>query len=400
MAISMNQAIPGQESGVTNVTSPYFGPANRAHYENSNWTVTIPRSNTKEILLNPEPIDRRREAHTPAFLKPSAEGNRLSALIKILQTIPLSREALLNRGHAVDDYGYDIDWWDGTAIKAPDTASSIHEGLDSRDDEMILETQRLIAFLEGTERAYGSVDNLSNLQGIEDLGVDQMLARYLIKWRDASAHVSPDYPLLDIFKSTGLKTQTCEPRLIETHDFHVLELRIDEALADRGQTLYEAIDDILWSDESENAYENVYLSTVGDLFIIEATRVSTAGSGLGIKIPLVWYSDRYLESSIPQVKEMQANKMALKKELERFDQAKADMLRIQKTPELGAGDATSFLQATINFLERSALSGQINNVGSNKQDGMLGSPELEKYSIIAEQLKSVTARIADKLKCT
>lgn len=397
MAISMNQTIPGQESGVTSAPGQYFGPATRPHYDNNSWTLTAPRSNTKEILLNPEPIDRRREDHTPAFLKPSTEGNRLSALIKILQAIPLSREALLNRDNTIQDYWYDNDWWDGAPIKSPNAAKLVHDALELDEEILIHETQRLIAFLEGTDRAYGSVDTLSNLQGIGDLGVDQMLARYLEKWRYATAHISPAYPLLDIFKSTGVKTQNREPRIAETHDFHVLELRIDETLADRGQTLYEAIDDILWTEENESAYEDVYLSIIGDLFIVEVTRV-VEGSGLGIKIPSIWYSDRYLESSIPQVKEMQAGKIAIRKDAEKLDEAKANILRCQTSSILSNIDSPSFLNTATAFFERSASNEESINGSIHVQGDTSISSEPKRYSVIAEELKSLTARIAQKLK--
>ena len=397
MAISMSQNIPGQESGVTN-PSPYFGPATRQHYENSNWTMTVPRSNTKEILLNPEPIDRMRETHTPAFLKPSTDGNRLPALIKILQAIPMSREALLSRHNTIKDYGYDSDWWDGTAIKASTTVNFIFDGIDSREEDLIRETQRLIAFLEGTDRAYGSAENLSNLPGIGDLGVDQLLARYLDKWRGASGRTSPANPLHNIFKSTGLKTQSYEPRIEEPHDFYVLELRIDETLSDRGQTLYEAIDDILWTDENEGAYQDGYFSKVGDLFIVEATRVGLAGSGLGIKIPLVWYSDRYLDSSISQVKEMQAGKTAIKKDLEKLDLAKAEIQRCQTSSKLDSVDSTRLLNTAIAFFERSTFNKATRNGSKQMQDDMSTSPEPERYSKIAEELRALTARIAQMLK--
>lgn len=405
LTISMNQAIPGQESGVTNAQGPQFGPATRPHYDNESWVMTTaPISSTREIFLNPEPVDRRREAHTPAFLKPMSDRTPLAALIKILQAIPLSREALLNRDYMIQDYGYDDNWWNGTPIQAPSFVNVVRDGLDPDHEELIRETQRLIAFLEGTDRAYGSVDTLSNLPDVRDPGDHRMVASYLTSWRSASFQISPANPLLDIFQTTGVKTQTCEPRTGEMHDFYVLELRVDETLADRGQTLYEAIDDIMWSDQGVSTYEDVCLSDVGDVFVIEVERVregkrgSMAGSGLGIKIPAVWYSDRYLESSIPQVKEMQAGKNVVKQGVAKFDEAKEEILRCQTSSMLNVADSPSFLNTATAFFERSVSNEENINGSQNVQGDVPSSPELKKHSMIAKELKSLTARIAQKLK--
>lgn len=396
----MSQTIPGQESGVTNASDPYFGPANREHYDNGNWTMTAIRSNTKEILPDPEPEDRRREINTPAFLKPSADRNRLSALIKILQTIPMSREALLNRENTIRDYGHDSEWWDGSAIKAPKTINVAQEGQYPQDEELIHETQRLIAFLEETERAYGSVESLLNVEGINRPGNDQLLARYLERWRAITAKATPNYALLNVFQSTGIKNQGTEPWLEEKHDFQVLELRIDEVLADRGHTLYDAIDDILWADENESSFENIYISHLGEIFIVDATCVSETASGLGIRIPPVWYSDRYLKSSIPQTKEMKAGKAEVKKEIQRIHHAEEQIRKLQSSASVTTAiDPTELLNTTMAFFQRSALlTDSSKNVTDDVEQNSLMSQGPNRYSRTADRLKSLTAMIQTKIE--
>jgi len=64
--------MPPQESGVTGTEVVHFGPATRSQYEQGQWDmVPIGKSSAREVFVEPEPADRKREPGTPAFLKPS-----------------------------------------------------------------------------------------------------------------------------------------------------------------------------------------------------------------------------------------------------------------------------------------------------------------------------------------
>lgn len=399
MALSMGQNIPGQESGVTDASYPYFGPPKRDDYDAKNWAVTTVGSHTKEILLNPEPVNRKRESNTPAFFKPTPQSYQLSALLKILQAVPMSREALLCRENLVPDYGYETEWWDGTAIKVPKVVQLTQEGHSIDQDEVIYEAQRLVAFLEETNRAYGSTDVLANMNGILGNGHGSVIVSFLEEWRKAVEHATPNAPLLDVFRSIGRRETPNEPDSADEHPFLALELRIDDGIAEKGQTLYEAVDDVLWAGLSESSYEQVYLEKVADLLIIEATRVGEASSGLGIKIPSVWYGDRYLQSSIRQVKEMRAGKAAVQHEITRIDEAKSKIAETN-IPALGPPilDATHLLKTATAYFETSEL--EID--GIDEANGLLetgsASPARNRYARIADELKALTERIAKKLK--
>lgn len=394
MALSMGQEIPGQESGVVDASYPYFGPPKRDDYNARNWAMTTVGSQTKEILLNPEPINRKRESNTPAFFKPTPQAYQLSALIKILQAIPMSREALISRENLFPDYGYETEWWDGTAIKVPKVVHSMQEGHSTHQDEVIYETQRLIAFLEETDRAYGSTDVLANMDGIRSNGHGSVIVGFLEEWRKEVERATSNAPLLDVFKSVGRKENPNEPESAEESPFLALELRIDDGIAEKGQTLYEAVDDTLWAGLSESSYEHVYLEKMADLLIIEATRVGEAGSGLGIKIPSVWYGDRYLQSSIRQVKEMRAGKAAVQRDITKIDEARAKIVET-KIPALEPPilDATHLLKTTTAYFETSKIDGSDE---TNETDS--ASPDRNRHGRIADELKALTERITQKLK--
>lgn len=399
VANSMNHENPGQTSGVIDVSNPYFGPAQRDNYDISNWAMATTGSHTQEILLNPEPTDRKREPNTPAFLKPTPQVYQLSALIKILHAIPLSREALLCRTNVLADYGHDSEWWDGTPIKVLKVVD-LTEGSHYNDRiEVIHETQRLVAFLDETDRAYGSTEVLANLVCIQARGQGSIVATYLEEWRKALNPTATGPPFSDIFLSIGKKTILDEAEAAAEHPFQFLELRIDEELADRGQTLYEAIDDHLWAGQTESTEEHVYLEKVADVLVIEAKRVKESDSGLGIRIPAVWYSDRYLQSSMKEAKEMLVGKATVQKEIECIEEAKSKVAKIRtSTTEPPIADGTQLVKSVTAYFQRLASSKYANDELQETPGISAISQQHSRYSIIANELKALTERIAQKLK--
>lgn len=396
--MSMSHNVPGQESGVTDGHFPYFGPAKRDDYD-SNWTMTAIGSRTKEIMLNPEPIDRKRERNVPAFLKPTPQTYRLAALLKILQTISISREALLCRDKLLPDFGWDAEWWDGTAIRSPKVSELSQPGYFNDREEIIHETQRLVAFLEETDRAYGSIDVLANMDGLRGKEDASILPAFLDQWRELVDHFAPKFPIVDVCRSVLKKENFEKPEEDEDYRFSVLDLRVDEAIADKGQTLYEVIDDTLWPDPKQNVFDKVYFDKIADVFTMDVCRVSETGSGLGIKIPPVWYSDRYLRSSNQQVQEMQAIKAAIRKEISLIEEAKAKVTEVTvSTIQNPAVDATHLLKAATAYFEASAsISGVIN--GDDGTSGVAHRfPGRDGHGKIADELKALTERISEKLK--
>lgn len=400
LALSMSHNVPGQESGVTEGHFPYFGPAKRDDYD-SNWTMTAIGSRTKEIMLNPEPIDRKRERNVPAFLKPTSQTFRLAALLKILQTISISREALLCRDKMLSDFGWDAEWWDGTAIRSPKVSELSQPSYFNDREEIIHETQRLVAFLEETDRAYGSIDVLANLDGLRGKEYASILPAFLDQWRELADHFAPNLPIVDVCRSVLKKENFERPEEDETYWISVLDLRVDETIADKGQTLYEVIDDTLWPDPKQNVFDKVYFDKIADVFTMDVARVSETGSGLGIKIPSVWYSDRYLRSSNEQVQEMQAIKAVIRKEISQIEEAKSKVTEVTvSTIQNPTVDATHLLKAATAYFEASAsISGVIN--GDNRSSGgahCFPDRDRDGHRKIAHELKALTERIAEKLR--
>jgi len=398
MAMSIGQ---GQETGVTDGGNSNFGIAKREYYDTNQWAMTYPAAHAQEILLNPVPADRKREPTAPAFLKPSPAEHRLPALIKILQAIPLSREALLNRKHILPQYGSNPEWWDGVPMQLSRIVNISPDSQYNNDLEVVHEVQRLMAFLEKTDRAYGSADALANVGGIRESSKSQIIPNFLEQWRTATWNLDPDAALLDIYKSEGTKLSHYGDEVAEVPIFYALQINVDQDIADNGLSLYEAFDDILWSGTGDNDFEEVFLQTVADVFILEVSRQNTERPGLGIDIPAVWYSDRYLPSSKEQARAMQAGKAAARKEIENIDRT---MTRLLEYTPPGPGKETikapDLLKAATAFFEKSVASTSNTDKTSEKSEALptTSGPDLERYAAIAQDLKLVADRVERKIK--
>lgn len=310
-----------QEVGVIETGDTRFGPATGNYYNNKDWAMTYAPARAQEILQNPEPEYRKRLANQPAFMKPSPAGHYLPALITILHAVPMAREAMLLRDHTLPDYGSGNEWWDGISIQAPRIVELDHTAQEDLDwEELIFETQRLMAFLDRTERAYGSTDVLAHMEGL-DRHID-VEKSFLEVWQRTILRACPESELASIFDSSAVVGN-------ETKDFLLLELRNANDNPDRPYSLYDAFDDALWSGYSAEDPDEVYLDKISDVFIIRVEGHHLSNSGLGIKIPSVWYPDRYLKESIGVTRGMRLGKEQKKREIEQIEATQAKLTTLQ-----------------------------------------------------------------------
>ena len=396
----MSQTLPDQETGVTDATHPYFGPANREHYDTKNWTMTVSGSHAQEILLNPDPADRKRERNTPAFIKPSPSTDYLPALVTILHAIPAAREALLMRRYTISDYGHDKVWWDGATIKAPKIVDIKHSVDDMDWDEILFEPQRLMAFLDLTERAYGSIGGLVNVDAVHQTNADQLTSSFLEAWHKAAVRAAPDWQIAEIFKSIGTKNITDEPEQKYAQSFFCLDVRVSNELADTGQTLYEAVDDVLWAEWEETQHDEVYWEGIGHVFAVQVTRSNDTASGLGIKVPGTWYLDRYLEVSKHAAREMLVGKAAFKKEVARLEKIKARMTEYKKSTVGGeATDANKLMEVARAYFDGANMQRQLVNGVEPQHEAVNGDnpPATAEFATVMEELKKVEDRVTQKL---
>ena len=395
MAMSMNdsQTLPGQETGTIDYDKQNFGPATRDNYDPKHWTMIYPTAQTQEIVLNPEPHDRKRKPNTPAFFKTPSTGHRLSALIKILHAIPKAREALLNRNQTLQDYGHEKDWWDGTPVKVLRIVNMDAGRQKVIEDDVIYEAQRLMAFLDKTDRAYGSTNVLAGCIGLQDNG---RASSFMASWQAAAAQFGS--PLANVFESTGTKLDPNDPDAARSERVTYLTVGVDSETSGKGLTLYEALDQMFWADAKED--DEICLQQVGDIFTLEVENQVDSVSGLGIEIPPVWYADRYLPTHMHEAKDMLARKAAVMTQLQNEEKLQSRISRFQKPVGGAQVDIAALLtKATAYFERKRAYQDAIKEHSLTGQQ-IQGDVRQSQAQIdpVANELRALTARISDKLK--
>lgn len=165
-----------QETGVVVDTSvKYFGPANRDEYDQTQWGMVHVKRSTE-----PPPSARRRSSHqtAPAFLRNArvlgSEENpvhhRIGSILTILHEIPAARNFLLSLGAPAPTYGNNSEWWKGQQMVAPHVLAAMQRGdtqfSENTEPPLNEEIHRLMAFLDGTERSYGSGDVVADLKSV------------------------------------------------------------------------------------------------------------------------------------------------------------------------------------------------------------------------------------------
>ena len=390
--MSMSQTLPDQEMGVTDETGSHFGPATGSYYDKDKWAMTAPRSYAQEILQNPDPIHRKRELGAPAFLKPSIAGHYIPPLITILHAIPIAREALLARESLLPDYGQSDDWWDGVPIDAPRVVAIDQPNDEPKREEIVHEAQRLMAFLDQTDRAYGNAEVLATLGGLQHHQLNEIEGKVVECWSKSLERILPDTELGSIFRS-------CASIDGSLKSFHSLDLQLSGNVVDRSMTLYDALDEALWFGYKATDTADIFLPRVAEVLVIHAYRHGGQGLGLGIKIPAVWYADRYLETSLAKIKQIRRSRDAIHENIRTIENTQSKLSKFQSSRNTtGLLDTTRLLTVAKSHFEHPFDAHLINRSVQREEPVSLGSePTMTPYSRIAEELQAVANRVQEKL---
>ncbi|KAJ8122758.1 hypothetical protein ONZ43_g1126 [Nemania bipapillata] len=309
--------ITPQEVGVMDheTSSKYFGPANRTEYDSEMWAMVPTKTMVEAEAADPAPSSRKRERDAPAFLRQSKD-NRLGAIISIYSKIPLARNFLLRCGRPAPTYGYNTEWWKGKPILRQDVLAKMARGEDVGGEDahpdFIDELHRLVAFLDKSERCYANSDSLSETKAIAesfDSWVPDIEERLFQALQDIGTE-NPDSGVEQLI-TIGKITTVLPPspnqfdsdgqadEEDETNSFIFLNVSLDSDTYSWVNTLYDALDNLLWSAalslDSPFPYD---AKTAVLLKPAEVLTIRLGGSGLvkPCEIPAVFYADRYMDS--------------------------------------------------------------------------------------------------------
>ncbi|THC98387.1 hypothetical protein EYZ11_002168 [Aspergillus tanneri] len=393
VAMSLNQNLGSQETGVTSAKPTSFGRATRDHYDEGAWAMTLFNSSAREIIISPNPADRRRVDGEPAFLRPGQDSLYLGGLLTILHSIPLAREALLLRNRLLPDYGDDPQWWNGQPINLPKivTLQDVHDG-DTDWDDIIYETQRLIALLDTTNRAFGSIDALASLNSMSTYGPEGTVGKFLETWQEAAVRADPGNQLATVFSSSAHKRplSTYDPPI--ERDFFIIDPFVEP---EHGQTLYDVLDRTVWSDRPGEELDDVWLEHIADVLTIKLES-SDPSKSIDVKIPPVFYPDRYLASCRDAARDFRMQRLQIYEDIFKLE----SLINHYTAPKSAAGRGMTSQE----ILEQAATAAPIvlQQSRTNGTDDITLSPETEAATAnaqwLADELREISRKIGDKLK--
>lgn len=392
MAMSLDQNFGEQETGITNATGPNFGPATRDHYDTGEWAMTLFNPSSREAIISPDPHDRKRTSDEPAFLRPSQEGMHLGGLLTILHSIPLAREALLLRDKVLSNYGYDPQWWNGQPINLPKIVCLDDVYIEDDDwDDILYEAQRTMAFLDSTERAFGSVDALASFKSMSTYGPDAAVPKFLETWYAAAERTDPENELATVFSSLAVKQSLSGTDTPIERGFVTLEC-FEEP--EQGQTLYDVLDRTVWADRPGEDLDDVWLEHVADVLTIRLENPKPSATSFQVKIPATFYPDRYLYACRDIARDFRIRRLEAYKEVARLENV---MDRFTVSRSLVNKGLTSK-----DILEKAAEAAVL-ALPKNLANGATGdslTPEAANAEgqRLANELRTISCKIEEKLK--
>ncbi|KAI0525542.1 hypothetical protein F5B22DRAFT_633634 [Xylaria bambusicola] len=304
-----------QEAGVINneTSSKYFGPANRSEYESEKWAMIPTKATAETDATDPPPSNRRRDADAPAFLR-QTKLHRLGAILSIYNQIPLARNFLLSCGVPTSVYGQGAEWWKGKPILRQIVLGKLARGEEvwgeDAHPDFVEELHRLLAFLDSSERSYASADSLAETKAIDPTFGSWMpdVEDKLFQALQETSIANPNCGIEEM-TTTGMIMPVIPPSDNDpewsgqdeeedtTTSFIFLDLALDFESYSRVDTMYDALDHLLWSSALSLDYSFPHNAKTAVLLKPgEVLTIRFGGSGFSkpCEIPAIFYADRYM----------------------------------------------------------------------------------------------------------
>jgi hypothetical protein len=347
----VRSGIENQESGFIGNQKSGFHPATGTNYDEKQWGMVV--ASSAELVPDAAPHARKRE-NNPAIIKPVPGPSYLPALLTILHSIPLYRNALLIPQISKQDYGAGEDWWKGNASAPARIIDSSSSNDVVRELDLIHETQRLMAFLDKTDRAYASLGSLMELDAWKDAPAlddpNDDLLRFLLNWSSAYQSQMPQAEFSGVLRST-----------VKVGEFHEESFLLDAPVIRQNygteQTLYNVLDEVLFADSSRTAH----LVDVSNVLIMRLAATNPDATGIDCKIPATFHVDRYMEENKATVTALSSEMKQYKSQLEEIEK-KAEKFKYHTTTKTGKSermDTLKLLKTSMQAFEK--MPGQLIN---------------------------------------
>ncbi|KAK6522256.1 hypothetical protein TWF281_002822 [Arthrobotrys megalospora] len=366
---------------------------NDTQYDTGTWAVALRghgETSAVEIFLDPSPSERKRIPEQPAFLRPSTGSGTLGPLLTILHSIPAARDLLLQKDFILDDYGHNENWWAGHVIQLPRVVvEDDPDPIPPESLEAIRESQRLMAFLTGTERAYGTAESLGTIPSIFDSDPAKIVSNYFVSLRDAVRLINGDPDMRTPLQSRAVKVSSNGEE--GSQNFEVFDLTVRSHLIDQDGSLYDALDSLFWEEHLEGT--EVYAEYFGEVCTLQVGIDDPNRRPCGIDIPAEMYFDRYTKEFKDHVANMKRAKVGIQEQIDALS-AKERKIRLY-SPMFKPNsvlDMMKVIGATKMYFEQSSDPETVLPTGD-----IVPEEHAKKCGEIAKQLADIEERIQKKL---
>ncbi|KAI5289975.1 hypothetical protein KEM54_002761, partial [Ascosphaera aggregata] len=173
---------------------------------------------------------------------------------------------------------------------------------------------RLMALLEGTNRAYGSADQLADLASTSCSSPKETLDKFMTLWQEAVTTTEGGANVSKLFQSFCMKVSRSSTGIEERGSGEPFRLIDAYCYPDRQEDIYDALDESIWPDHDKDILEDIWLETVSPVLPIKVSSVLPSVNDVTIKIPFVLYVDRYLPECMEWAKTMRRMRLDVEEE--------------------------------------------------------------------------------------
>ena len=369
----------GQATGVTGRSQATFGPATRDDYDSSQWalvhTADLPRATTSESIPDIVSPSHCKRDDGPAILKPLPNADYLPALLVLLHGVPLARNIFMSPEVVADDYGDNADWWKGevTNFRGTVSSGSVEDHSES-ERQFLYEVQRLMAFLDGTDRAYGSIEPLI-YQGalLKHIGAGTPCGNELFRFLATWAAVAQRQTGVEL---DGVLRCIVEVNGVEEAPEWCLDASISTKHAQMGLTLYDVLDEHFFTGSNM-----AFLAKPSKVLLLKLSVTDDRQEPVNIKVPATLYADRYLAKNKDAVLSEYRDVRHHRDRLQEINHL-TEKYRYSTRGEGDRYDGLALLRMTMQLYQPSESD----------------SREAEKNARVVAQLQSVYDRVERKLK--
>jgi hypothetical protein len=416
---------PQQENGVVNSEGKevMMGPAPREYYENKSTALILhPAASgsggastaSSEVVPDAEAEHRKHEAGKPRFVKHISNSGYLAEFLTICHEIAGVREAMLMRDFVRSSYGEHPEWWKGHPIKTPrvvntesgDAAADAEAG---KDDDLIVETQRLIAFLDASDRAYATLS--TELQ--TDIGLYDSRST-----KKDGSRTSALQKFMEMWVAAAKAKNETFTRLFETsfcfgqgtmRDYYSVELDVDidendiadpdkkdDKANDRKRDrphLMELVDEHVWRI-GEDEDEDCYLYGPAEVMVVKVKNKSPGATSTRIEAPHELYLDKYMFEHLEVAKPYREELRKAKKKMAKIDGVERMLTKMKEPNGERELNALDLLKHSQGFFANHCRG--LNKDEQTSEDIAKQRPPY--YNDVAQKLQKVMDSVNQKLE--